>query len=188
LGSSLLQIKAPASIATGVGVSFAQGGSEYCLTYAVASAMRYAGLRTEAQKVEHAGSMKQLPGDVALAKIVQLIRECAPQIGGYRAFNNTKKKKKAAHKMDLDDLIRDKTPCLTIVQPMGRDGSQDHIVTVVDDLVFDTRLTVALKLSHAAFQWICGEQGFWKLGRVYRFFESHNTSKKFPERTMQRNW
>ena len=131
--------------------------------------------------------MNQIPGDIALAKVVQLVRECAPQIGGYMAFNH-KKKMKAAQKISIDTLVRQKTPYLTIVQPIGTDGSQDHIVTVVDDLVFDTRLNIALKLSRQAFQWICGNQGFWKLGRVYRFFESHNTSKKFPERTPARNW
>jgi hypothetical protein len=190
LGSSAVECEAPALIVTRVGLSFAQGRNDYCLPYSVASAMRYIGLRNEAERVaSQAGLLKQYPGDVALAKVVELIREFAPQIGGYKLFNTkTKKKKKAAHNMELDDLVRQRTPYLTIVQPIGSDGSQDHIVTVVDDLIFATRLPLALKLSRQAFQWVCGTQGCWKLGRVYRFFESHHTSHKFPERTMATNW
>jgi hypothetical protein len=188
LGSAVMECQAPSLIRTKVGVSFPQGNKEYCLTFSVASAMRYIGLRTEAEKVgAHAGRMNKYPGDLALSKVVELVRECAPQIGGYKTFNpNTKKK--VAQKLSLDDLVRHRTPCLTIVQPIGNDGSNDHIVTVVDDLVFDTRFPVALKLSRQAFQWICGKQGCWKLGRVYRFIESHNTPQKFPERKIARNW
>jgi hypothetical protein len=142
-----MECEAPALITMKVGVSFPQGKKEYCLTFSVASAMRYIGLRTEAEKVgAHAGRINQFPGDLALLKVVELVRECAPQIGGYKAFNpNTKKK--GAQKLSLDELVCQRMPCLTIVQPIGNDGSQDHIVTVVDDLVFDTRLPVVLKSS-----------------------------------------
>jgi hypothetical protein len=53
------------------------------------------------------------------------------------------------------------TPHLTVVHPKGMDGSSDHAVCVGDDIVFDARLTHALKLRKETFDWVCGPHLGW---------------------------
>ena len=190
IGSSDVDREAPAVLKTSIGLSCVQGGKDHCLSYAIASSMRYIGLREESLLLtKNASMLKHLPGDLALEKAVGYVQEAAPQIGMYTVYNGiTKKQKKAKRLMELDDLLSKQSPFITIVEPIGRDGSRDHVVAVVDDIVFDTRVPVALQLCKETFDWICGEQGISKLGRVYQFVESMDKKKKFPKREMQKNW
>ena len=190
IGSSDGDRQAPAVLKTSIGLSCVQGGKDHCLSYAIASSMRYIGLREESLLLtKNASMLKHLPGDLALEKAVGYVQEAAPQIGKYTVYNGiTKKQKKAKRLMELDDLLSKQSPFITIVEPIGRDGSRDHVVAVVDDIVFDTRVPVALQLCKETFDWICGEQGISKLGRVYQFVESLDKKKKFPKREMQKNW
>ena len=46
----------------------------------------------------------------------------------------------------------------TVVVPQGRDGSVNHAVCIVDDLVFDSTQPKALKLCRETLDWVCGGQ------------------------------
>jgi hypothetical protein len=80
------------------------------------------------------------------------------------------------------------TPHLTVVHPKGMDGSADHAVCVVDDIVFDARLTHALKLCEESFDWVCESWSMAEVGRVIRFCLPHGVPKRKHERTIRRNW
>jgi hypothetical protein len=90
--------------------------------------------------------------------------------------------------MTPDDIIYDRNPFLTIVTPKGKDGSSDHIVCVVDDLIFDARLPYALMLTEASFDWVCGRRGMAKLGLVARFCKPAGVKKRKKGRTVKENW
>jgi hypothetical protein len=52
------------------------------------------------------------------------------------------------------------TPYPMVLIPIGKDGSVNHAVCLVDDLIFDSPLTHALKCKLEVLDWICtGENG-----------------------------
>jgi hypothetical protein len=75
-----------------------------------------------------------------------------------------------------------------LVSPKGVDGSADHAVCVVDDIVFDARLSHATKLCEETLMWVCGPKGVSDLGTVHRFCLPHGVKKRKREREMRRNW
>ena len=102
----------------------------------------------------------------------------------------SKKKKGSLRKrvMNIEDLMIP-TPFVTLVHPLGQDGSSDHAVCVVDDLVFDARVPHALKLKEELVHWVCGVQGLEKLGWVFRFSQPHGVkARDVEDRTMVQNW
>lgn len=94
--------------------------------------------------------------------------------------------------MHIDHLLSFKSPHFKIVIPFGNDGTGDHAVAVVDDLIFDSRLKNPLKLTRKSLDWVCGPKGCEKLGPVYHFCESFGCGKKGAKkrnnRQMQENW
>ena len=80
--------------------------------------------------------------------------------------------------LTLQELVEEKTQFMTVVHPVGNDGSVDHSVCVVDDLVFDSRFSFALKLLPVTFDFICGLCKLDRIGEVYRFSRPWNMKKK----------
>ena len=83
-------------------------------------------------------------------------------------------------------------PYFKIVVPFGNDGTGDHAVAVVDDLVFDLRVQHPLKLKKESLDWVCGPKGCAKLGPVLLFCESFGCGKGGQKKQKQRkivfNW
>jgi hypothetical protein len=75
----------------------------------------------------------------------------------------------------------------TVIVLVGNDGSVNHAVTVVDDLIFDSTQAFAMKLTKESFDWICGRLGMKEIGRTYRFNRSHGTKEKL-QRNLKRHW
>jgi hypothetical protein len=90
--------------------------------------------------------------------------------------------------LTVNNLIRCKTPYLTVVSPKGVDGSADHAVCVVDDIVFDARLIHAFKLCDESLMWVCGPKGVSDLRTVHRFCLPHGVKKRKHEREMRHSW
>ena len=80
--------------------------------------------------------------------------------------------------MTVDELINNPSPTLTFVQPKGADGSADHAICIVNDLVFDPKYNVALKLCMETIHFVCGRQGFQELGMVLRFEHPESVPKR----------
>jgi hypothetical protein len=89
--------------------------------------------------------------------------------------------------MEVEELIKP-TEYITLVQPIANDGGADHVVCVIHDLIFDTRLDNALKLTKESFEWICGKRGMLRTGPIHRFNLSchSNLRKKIPP--IRRHW
>jgi hypothetical protein len=90
--------------------------------------------------------------------------------------------------MLMGEIVQSMTSHLTVVHPKGTDGSADHAVCVVDDIIFDARLTHALKLREESFDPVCGPPGVAELGRVIRFCLPHGVEQTIEERKMKHNW
>jgi hypothetical protein len=103
----------------------------------------------EAQRVAAATApdLIYLPGDAVIGRLRTIMQEVLPEVGQCRIFNKRYgQRRKNNGVLTVSNLIRCKTPYLTVVSPTGVDGSADHGVCVVDDIVFDARLSHAFKL------------------------------------------
>jgi hypothetical protein len=145
------------------------------------------GYGTVAHRVaEAAPQWTSLPGDMVFDQLRDIMKEVLPESGQCMVFN-----KGHGHRrknISVADLICCRTPYLTVVLPKGNDGSADHAVCVVDDLIFDARFSHALKLCDDTFKWVCGPKGVCQLGYVLRFCLPHGVKKTKHERVMRRNW
>jgi hypothetical protein len=161
----------------------------YCLPYAVASCLNYMGHVREAQRVAAAApDLIYLPGNVVIGKLRTIMQEVLPEVGQCRIFNKRhgqRQKKKV--ELTVNNLIRCRTPHLMVVSPKGVDGSADHAVCVVDHIVFDARLSRALKLCDETLMWVCRPKGVSELGSVHRFCLPHGVKKRKLEHEMRRN-
>ena len=90
--------------------------------------------------------------------------------------------------MSIDDLVTQESRFITLVVPRGEDGSVNHAVCVVDDLVFDSTQEVALKLTAETLDWICGGSGMKEIKEAYRFNHGHGTKEKYKPKGSTRNW
>jgi hypothetical protein len=169
-------------------VPYRQEENDYCLPYAVASCLHYMGHHTVALEVrKQASSWCGLPGDMLLDALRSFMIEHLPSEGQPMVFNRRKSRRREMVSLSPGELVEQRTPFLTLIQPVGKDGSKDHAVCVVDDLIFDARLPNALKLCEASLDMICGPKGMLHLGVVLRFCLPHGTHKRKWEREMKVN-
>jgi hypothetical protein len=175
---------------TEVAVRYPQWDMDYCLPYAVASCLDYMGHVIEAKRVAAmAPALIYLPGDVVIGRLRTIMQEVLPEVGQCRIVNKRHgQNRKMNVVLTVNDLIRCKTPYLTLVSPKEVDSSADHAVCVVDDIVFDARLSHAFKLCDETLMWVCGPKGVSKLGTVHCFCLPHGVKKRKHEREMRRNW
>jgi hypothetical protein len=147
----------------------------------------------EASKVTAAASnFVSLPGGVAFEKLRDIIRGVLPHMGQCMVWNGKKRQRYKSRKvMSVGEIVSSKTPYLTLVHPKGMDGSVDHAVCVVDDIILYSTLRHALKLREESFDVVCGPSGMAELGRVIRFCLPYRVKHTKPEREkreMKRNW
>jgi hypothetical protein len=84
--------------------------------------------------------------------------------------------------------VTERTPYLTLLRPVGLDGSLDHAICVVDDLIFDARLKYALKLCEESLHFVCGPKRMSHLGLVFRVCHPYGVHKRKFERETRKNW
>ena len=125
---------------------------------------------------------RQLESALDLIKL--LVSEHVPSIANYETFGKFAKKKKSRRRgLRMDQLCREKTPYPTIVIPAGNDGSVNHAVCIVDDLVFDSTQNYALKLKKESFDFAVGECGAGGIFGAIRFYRPNR--KGIPPMTRE---
>jgi hypothetical protein len=127
-------------------VRYKQKDRAYCLSYSVASCLTYMGHLDEASKVAAAApDLVGLPGDMAFEKLRAVMMEVLPHMGQCMVWNGKKRQRYKPRKvMSVGEIVSSKTPYLTLVHPKGMDGSVDHGVCVVDDIIFDSTLMLEI--------------------------------------------
>ena len=178
----------PSPYVTTVRVAYQQGEQHGCLFLSLASALHYIGLSEEALKLAEAStSAEHNSGSEAIAALRTSMALLVPILGRPTLFNfgHTGRKKKV---LSVSDIYLKYTPYPTVVIPIGSDGSVNHAVCVVDDLIFDSTLPYALKCKHESLDWICTGKhgGFVGIKQALRF--SHPINCPPLHRIMDDNW
>jgi hypothetical protein len=150
------QEEAPRDLQTTIPIRFRQGLRKLCLPNSAASALYYVRERAAATAIaSQTEEFEGTPGNESLVSLRKRLDEMAP--GGVPCqWFNRKRKGKTVQPMTLDTILLG-FPNPVVVIPIGSDGSVSHAVTIVDNLVFDSTQTHALKLCKDTFDWICGK-------------------------------
>ena len=96
-------------------------------------------------------------------------------------------KKGKIKELTIEDLLARKTRFPILIFPYGKDGSNNHSFVVVDDLIFDSTQTHALKLCRKSLDWICGDDRIGSINVALRFNEIHGNKEKFQHQ-QKKNW
>jgi hypothetical protein len=183
---------APSSLKTKVLVRFQQHDQDYCLLHSFANALDYIGMSLEARIIAKniKREIKDRSLDSGLDLIKLLVSEHVPSLANYETFGMlAKKKKKSTNRhLSIEQLCREKTPYPTIVIPSGNDGSVNHAVCVVDDLVFDSTQNYALKLKKGSFDFAVGPKGASGIFGAIRFYRPNKKGIQPMRREMKNNW
>jgi ABC-type arginine transport system permease subunit len=93
----------------------------------------------------------------------------APIIG--RPIIYTHPQKRKTKKMTLAEITTVPSPYPTLVIPFGSDSSLNHAICVVDNLIFDSTQSHALKCGMEAISWVCasGSKGVCDVYEALRF-------------------
>jgi hypothetical protein len=190
IGSAMIELDPSADLYTNVHVTYRQRENDYCLPYSVASCLQYMNHDEVGRAItEKASEWCGMPGGMVLDAVRKHMMEHLPCEGQAVVFN--KKKSRHHHTIHLSrsELVNERTPFLTLIRPVGKDGSSDHAVCVVDDLIFDSRLAYALKLCEESLDLVCGSKGMAELGIVFRFCMHYGRKQpRQPTRPMEVHW
>ena len=179
-----------------VKLAYRQGVHNTCMVSSFACALHYISRKplhdyiAEAARMlaEKALEFETKSYDECLTFICSVMKNKVPAIGQHALFNTHRKGRPVTH-MLMDTLITGLTPYPTIVVPIGIDGSISHVVTVVDDLIFDSTQKYALKLCQQSLDWICGSPGCSSIGKAARFSKYIGKKNEFKfGRTPLTNW
>lgn len=131
-----------------------QGNNHYCFTYSLASALLYC-------KFPLAGKILPTQAilfsdhhfDQAVSELIGFMVNIAPTIDRPTVFGR-RTKRGFVRSLSWDDVFSKLTPYPTLIIPVLPDGSSPHAICVVDDLIFDSITTRALKLCQESLNWI----------------------------------
>jgi hypothetical protein len=145
----------------------------------VASCLDYCGEKEAAVKLkDFAWQFENLTRDLSIKKLKEAMLKFVPCIGDCTIFNVRTAKKRAIKKLSIEDLITTKTRFPTVIIPWGNDGSYNHAVVVIDDIIFDSTQAFALKLCRESLDWICGDKGIASIYIALRFNRGNATKDK----------
>jgi hypothetical protein len=97
------------------------------------------------------GAAGYVKGKNAHAQLDILVKLVSEKSTYFQKYELRAKKTKAE---ELDILYR-KSPWPTVVVLLGTDGGMSHSVTIVNDLVFDSNCSYAMRLIKETLDWCC---------------------------------
>jgi hypothetical protein len=124
---------------------------------------------------------------MAIKNLRKFMQTHAKVVGNCKVFNKRNGRGKKTD-MSIDELVTQESRFITLVVPRGEDGSVNHAVCVVDDLVFDSTQEVALKLTTETLDWICGGSGMKEIKEAYRFNQACGRKDKYTPEGSTKNW
>jgi hypothetical protein len=93
---------------------------------------------------EKASEWCGMPGGMVLDTVRKHMMEHLPCEDQATVFNKKKSRHHQTIHLSRSELVNERMSFLTLIRPVGKDGSSDHAVCVVDDLSFDSRLAYVL--------------------------------------------
>ena len=176
--------KAPDHLLTSVPIRYNQGDRDFCLTYSMASCLYYCGYKLAANAITNIKVTSLCYASIQ--NFLHGMKKYCPEIGSYVVSNIHRKRGRREFKY-VEDILENPTRFPTLLHLIGCDGSSNHSVTVVDDLIFDSTQDYALKLKKESFDWICGANGIAGFNAVYQFNRKYHTKEEFKHQ-MKKNW
>jgi hypothetical protein len=171
-----------------VRIPYQQFDHDRCLPLGMASCLDYCGERAAARQLSNeASEFEILTRDFAIKRLKKSMLQFIPCIGDCTIFNVRNAKKRSIRKLSIEDLITEKTRFPTVIIPLAKDGSFNHAVVVIDDIIFDSTQAFALKLCHESLDWICGDKGIASIYIGLRFNRANATKDKL-QHVMAKNW
>jgi hypothetical protein len=168
-------------------IKYPQHELDQCFIRGVASSLYCCGLTQVSWRLcDTAHKFQCLTKTFALKELKNVMQVYAPYIGVCEVYNVCRKNKKMK-KLSIQDLLENKTRFPTVVIPYGKDGLNNHAFVVVDDLIFDSTQTHAMKLSRESLDWICGENGIASINIALRFNQSFGPKEKLQHK-VKTNW
>ena len=160
----------PEHVKTTEKVRFFQKNSRTCMIQSFASACYYLGWRNSANKlstIKH--QFIDQPFQIQIALLQQEILKRIPELSGkFEIFQDDKRL----------DIFGNKSRNPTLVVPVGSDGGTQHAITVVDNLIFDSNVEVALRLCQDSLDWCTNApRGFHPVHYAIRFQRKHKNRK-----------
>jgi hypothetical protein len=151
---------------------YPQHSDSYCLTHSLASAIFYCGFREEASLlVSQAKIFSALHFDEAISRLLGLMENLVPTIGRATIYGRrTKNHCRKLRQLSFESLYNDIVPYPTLVIPVTSDGLMSHAFCAVDDLLFDSIASCALKLNEESIKWIFNDADV-KIYQAFRFCE-----------------
>jgi len=184
---------APDYLKTSVKTSYQQHEKAYCLTYSMASALLYCGFRDQAEWLAGTAPIfSSMDYTNAITKFRALMEICVPIIGQPTIYG----KRTACHnrfkrQYTWEHLLSDVTPYPTLIVPILPNGNASHAFCVVDDLIFDSITTHALKLHMDSIKWVFNDSDS-RIFLALRFNKKCNPkgmkSKKEYDRPVEYHW
>ena len=162
-----------------VPIRYQQFDRDQCLLMGVASCLYYCGEKEAAVTLSNeALQFENLTSDLAIKKLKGTMLKFVPCIGDCTVFNVRNAKKRAIKRLSIEELIATKTRFPTVIIPLGNDGSKNHAVVVIDDIIFDSTQEFALRLCRESLDWICGDKGIASIYIGLRFNRGNATKDK----------
>jgi len=174
-------------VVTSVPLHHKQKELALCLVCGICSALHYMGYHEEERiLIKKSKEMKKLPRETAISQIRQLFHSNFAPFQQIMVFNKPAHRNRPRQQMTVEQLVHHKTPFLTLVIPLGNDGSINHAISIVDDLIFDLSISSVMKLTRDSLDWICGDRGMCSLLEVYHFMPTKEYQNNFRKR--KTNW
>ena len=179
---------ADAALTSAIPIRYPQDEQDLCLVNCLASALHYIGFDHASGRLNNMSKQfLNLPLDQGINLIKNLMEELVPPLGIAKMFNPprqfvSRSKKQRHNRITIEQLLGNMTEFPTLVVPLGHDGSVNHAVCIVDDLVFDSTQPKALRLCQQTFDWVCGGSGCSDIYIALWFMRGYHC------KTLKRNW
>ena len=110
-----------------------------------------------------------------------------PSVGQSKSFN-VHMSNYRRNELSLEQLCEDKMPFVTVVVPQMKNGNLNHAFCVIDDLIFDSTQSYAMKLIKESTEWICKPNyGFERIKAAYHFQQKFHTKENWTP-PMKKHW
>ena len=148
---------------TNIASNYTQHDHSTCLFKGCASAYYFHGKRGLACTISSkASKYTDKPTHEQLEHLVSILKQAQPKTRVQKWLT----KKKA---MSLD-VLNQKSHHITVVVPLGKDGGVQHVMTILDNHIFDSTQEYAMHLTKKSLDWCCNNsKGYQRVYMAVRF-------------------
>ena len=136
IGNCMIVDCPPLCMITEIPCTFPQGQYSFCMTYALAAALKHIGFNdTKIHPIMKLRvDIRELPMVDALNEVIKVMRCNKFKPFDCRKYNLRRNKKKKIMSFYICDLFREYFINILLIQPISEWGKSDHMIAVMQDL------------------------------------------------------